>query len=398
MKQNKTLWSYMKLLVLSCSLLALIAAGWAQQPPMPVLGTASLGEPCRQCRQIDAMVSVEFLRSPMGSLTVGVVSGDKLVWTKSYGNAEAQMSLTANQDTVYRIGSITKMFTATMLEQLVEAGKIELTDPVEKYFPEVNSVQQRYKDAPPITLLQLATHTSGLSREPDHTATYVTGEPEAWKETLIAALPHVHYESKPGKRYSYSNIGYAVLGAALEQAAGRPYLEYLPQHVFMPLGMTHTSLVLTPDVQSHLAKGYQANAIGSPSSAESDLENRTGRGYKVPNGAIYTTVGDMAKFASFLMGKGPADVLAPSRLLHYQNQYVVPTGGPSVGGYGLGIMFIREGKYIAAGHGGAVSGFSAALYMNREAGVAVVVLSSAIGNGAVNVDELALRTLDALSK
>ena len=107
-------------------------------------------------------------RSPMGSLTVGVVSGDKLMWTKSYGNAESVISLTANQDTVYRIGSITKMFTATMLEQLVEAGKVGLKDPVEKYFPEVNRVQKRYKDAPPITLLQLATHTSGLSREPDH--------------------------------------------------------------------------------------------------------------------------------------------------------------------------------------------------------------------------------------
>ena len=140
--------------------------------------------------------------------------------------------------------------------------------------------------------------------------------------------------------------------------------------------------MLTQAVQSQLAKGYQTNLIGSPSSAESDRENRTGRGYKVPNGAIYTTVGDLAKFASFLMGKGPADVLAPSRLLHYQDQSVVPAGEPNFDGYGLGIMFIREGKYIAAGHGGAVSGFSAALYMNRAAGVAVVVLASAVGNGA----------------
>jgi CubicO group peptidase (beta-lactamase class C family) len=412
MKHNKKMLSCMKLLVLTCLLLAR-AAGWAEQALTPVPGSTSLGEPCSQCPQIDAMVSREFVQSPIGSLTVGVVSGDKLVWTKSYGKADPDLNLAANQDTVYRVGSITKMFTATMLEQLVEAGKVELTDPVEKYFPEVNRVQKRYKDAPPITLLQLATHTSGLSREPAHTATYVTGEPEAWKETLIAALPHVRYECKPGKRFSYSNVGYAVLGAALQQAAGSPYLEYLPQHIFFPLGMTHTSLVLTPEVQSHLAKGYQTNLIGSDSSAESDLENRTGRGYKVPNGAIYTTVGDMAKFASFLMGKGPADVLAPDRLLHYQDQYIVSTGAPvrlrmtvlgpglqqrTIDGYGLGMMFVRKGKYIAAGHGGSVNGFSAALYMNRAAGVAVVVLSSANGDGATNVQEFALRALDALSK
>jgi CubicO group peptidase (beta-lactamase class C family) len=360
------------------------------------------------------MAAGEFAESRMGSVTVGVVFGDKLSWTKSYGNADSESSLTASKDTVYRIGSITKMFTATMLEQLVEAGKVNLNDPVEKYFPEVNRVPKRYKDAPAITLLQLATHTSGLSREPDHTATYVTGKPEDWKETLMAALPHVHYESKPGTRFLYSNIGYAILGAALEQAAAQPYLEYLPRDIFIPLGMTHTSLVLTPEIQLHVAKGYQKKALlGTPTSAESDLENRAGRGYKVPNGAIYTTVGDMAEFASFLMGKGPSDVLAPSRLLLYQEQYVVSTGAPvhlkmtvlgpavqvrGIDGYGLGIMSIRRGKYTAEGHGGSVSGFSAGLYMNRSAGVAVIVLSNANGEGAVDVRELALGALDLLSK
>jgi CubicO group peptidase (beta-lactamase class C family) len=347
--------------------------------------------------QIDELAATQFFRSRMGSLTVGVVSGDKLVWTKSYGNAESPASLTANQDTEYRIGSITKMFTATILEQLVEAGKLQLSDPVEKYFPEVNTIPNRYKDASPVTLLQLATHTSGLSREPDHTDKYVKGEPEVWRQTLIAALPHMGYEFKPGEKYSYSNIGYAVLGAALEQAAGEPYLEYIPHHIFAPLGMTHTTLELTPDVQRHLAKGYEM-AMGLRSSFESDAENKKGRGYKVPNGAIYTTVGDMAKFASFLMGDGPASVLAPARLLHYQNDYVIPTGTTNSGGYGLGMMFLRLGKAIVKGHGGEVSGYSAALYLNRDAKVAVIVLSSAGGNGSVNVDALALRALDILSK
>jgi CubicO group peptidase (beta-lactamase class C family) len=121
----------------------------------------------------------------------------------------------------------------------------------------------------------------------------------------------------------------------------------------------------------------------------------------------------MAKFASFLLGKGPADVLAPSRLFLYQDQYVVSTGAPvhlkmtvlgpalqaqGINGYGLGIMSIRRGRYTAEGHGGSVSGFSSGLYMNRAAGLAVIVLSSANGDGAVDVRELALRGLDLLSK
>jgi CubicO group peptidase (beta-lactamase class C family) len=128
---------------------------WRTLPPL----TCFCGHSPNQDRSM--RWSGEFARSSMGSLTVGVVSGDKLVWTRSYGNAKSKMRLPANQDTVYLIGSITKMFTATMLEDLVETGKVELTDPVEKHFPEVNRVQKRYKDAPPITLLQLATHTSG---------------------------------------------------------------------------------------------------------------------------------------------------------------------------------------------------------------------------------------------
>jgi CubicO group peptidase (beta-lactamase class C family) len=131
----------------------------------------------------------------------------------------------ADTDTVYRIGSITKMFTAVMLEQLVEAKKVHLSDPVEKYFPEIKTVQDRFPDAPPITLIQLATHTSGLGREPDDTATYVTGSVANWEKTLIAALPHTHYILEPGTRYLYSNIGFAILGAALARATGEPYTE-----------------------------------------------------------------------------------------------------------------------------------------------------------------------------
>jgi CubicO group peptidase (beta-lactamase class C family) len=125
MKPNKTMLSFMKSLMLSCLLLAPGAAGRAQQTPMPRLATTSLGDQCRQCEQVDAMVAGEFAESRIGSLTVGVVSDDKLVWTKSYGNADSAMSLTANKDTIYRIGSITKMFTATIAGAASGSGKSE---------------------------------------------------------------------------------------------------------------------------------------------------------------------------------------------------------------------------------------------------------------------------------
>src|SRR5215813_11600740 len=107
--------------------------------------------------RIDSMSAAELAKDNVGSVTVGVVSGAKLVWSKSYGHADMEKKIPADQDTIYRIGSITKQFTGVMLLQLVEQGKVKLSDPVEKYFPEINKVQGRVPGAPAITLVGLAT-------------------------------------------------------------------------------------------------------------------------------------------------------------------------------------------------------------------------------------------------
>ncbi len=344
--------------------------------------------------EIDTLAAAEFGRRNVGSLTVGVVSGKELAWTKSYGDADMEKKTAAGADTVYRIGSITKMFTALMLEQLVEATKVRLSDPVEKYFPEIKLVRDRMPDAPPITLIQLATHTSGLDREPDDTETYVTGSVAMWEKTLGAALTHTRYALEPGTRYSYSNIGYAILGAALARAAGESYVEYLPKHIFQPLGMTHSALEITPAIAAHLAKGYQPTGPNSVDSETARREHETGRGYKVPNGAIYTTVGDLARFASFLMGQGPETVLKLGSLEQFQLNTIVPADLNLTRGYGIGFETHRADSYIAFGHGGSVAGYTADLLMNRKAGIAVIALSS----GAANPAAVSQKSLDLLSK
>lgn len=345
--------------------------------------------------EIDAVAAEELAKRPVGSVTAGIVSGKELVWAKSYGDADMEKKLAADTDTIYRIGSITKMFTAVMLEQLVEAKKVHLSDPVEKYFPEVKMVQDRFPDAPPITLIQLATHTSGLGREPDNTETYVTGAVKDWEKTLIAALPHTHYIFEPGTRFSYSNIGYAILGAALSRAAGEPYLDYIPKHIFQPLGMTHSALEYNSSVAAHLAKGYALmGPNGGVDSVIAQRENENGRGYKTPNGAIYTTVGDLAHFASFLMGQGPETALKVATLEMFQMQLIVPANLELTGGYGIGFQVERRPNYVEFGHGGAVAGYTASLLMNRKTGVGAIALS----NGAANPDAVAQRALDILSK
>jgi D-alanyl-D-alanine carboxypeptidase len=350
-----------------------------------------------QCELIEAIAAADFSKQKLGSVTIGVVYKNQLSCTKTYGAADMEKKLPADKDTVYRIGSITKMFTAVMLEQLVESGKVHLSDPVEKYFPEIKMVQGRFPDAPPITLIQLATHTSGLDREPGDTDTYLHGPVSDWEKTLIAALPHTRYAFEPGTRFSYSNIGFAILGAALSRAAGEPYVEYVPKHIFQPLGMAHTALELTPEMRAHLSKGYDVDDAGKPDPADALRDHETGRGYKVPNGAIYTTVGDMARFSSFLLGEGPDNVLKIATLDGNLTHLAVQANFQLTQGYTLGGMLLRRDSYTAFGHGGAVAGYQAALYMNRDASLAVIVLANTLG-GDIDTQSLSLKSLDMLSK
>jgi CubicO group peptidase (beta-lactamase class C family) len=361
--------------------------------PIPNTSTAASLQP--QLAQIDSAISAELARNPVGSVTAGVIAGKQLLWSKSYGSADMEKKIPADADTVYRIGSITKMFTALMLEQLVEAGKVHLSDPVEKYFPEINTVKGRLPNAPPITLIQLATHTSGLDREPSNVQEATAGPVADWEKTLIAALPKLHYQFEPGTRFFYSNIGYAILGAALSRAAGESYVDYVPKHIFQPLGMTHSALELNPQILRHLSKGYQPMGPGGKVDSETpQRENEKGRGYKVPNGAIYTTVGDLARFVSFLMGQGPENVLKTSSLDLFQMQMIVPADIALSSGYGIGFQVDRRNNYVAFGHGGSVAGYNSMLLINRQKGIGVIVFS----NGAANPTALAQQSLDILSK
>ena len=148
--------------------------------------------------RLDAMAAAELASDGIAGATVGVVVGGSLVWAKGYGLADIEAKTPATADTVYRIGSITKPFTALMLLQLVEAGRLQLSDPVEKHFPEISRIQGRAPGTPPVTLVQLATMTSGIAREPADLATFLKGPVSEGEPGMIAALGNTAYAHKPG--------------------------------------------------------------------------------------------------------------------------------------------------------------------------------------------------------
>jgi CubicO group peptidase (beta-lactamase class C family) len=349
--------------------------------------------------QIDALAAAEFEKEKLGSLTIGVVSGSQLAWSKSYGYADMEKKEPATTEFVYRVGSITMQFTALMLLQLEQEGKVHLSDPVEKYFPEVNKIPARFPGAPPLTLVQLATHTSGLASEPDDLSIYGKGPVSDWEKSLIAALPHTKYIAEPGTRVVYSNIGYAILGAALSRAANQPYVQYMQQRIFAPLGMTSTAFDASSQLAPRLSKGYVFE--GGKVDAKVPESEHQGRGYKVPNGGLYTTVPDLARFVAFEMGYGPTAVLKKESLENnFERLIVLADERPSylASGYGIGFRFRVHGDRLIWGFAGGTPGYEARADFDTTTHTGVIVLRN-IGGRTVHVSTTKLvgEALDILA-
>ena len=345
---------------------------------------ASISAPSDRFKKVDEIVGAEFAKEPLASISVGIVQGADLVWTKSYGQANIEEKQAATENHIYRIGSITKQFTAIAFLQLVQKGVIHLTDPVEKYFPEINTVQGKSSWSQPITLLQLATHTSGLDREPGNPEVYTAGAVKDWDKTLIAGLAHTKYLYEPGARQSYSNVGYSALGAALGRASGQSYIKYVTENILQPLGLKDTQFELDPSLTPRLAHGSETRD-GKADRTVPDRELVTGRGYKVPNGALFTTIADLGKFVSFELGHGPKTLV--DYAFYEDNQKRIYASDESLhGGYGLGFGLNRRGNIVLAGHGGSVAGYTAGAYFHKKSSLGIVFLRNSgrgLGNGAL---------------
>ena len=153
-----------------------------------------------------------------------MIIGDEIVWQRAHGLADVAAGLPADPDTIYRIGSISKSVTALLLARLVDDDVIGLDDLVCDKFERFLDVDLDVDYAESVTFRQLASHTAGLIREPRLQGA-ASGPIEQWGEKILASLPTTSFASKPGERYSYSNIGYGILGFALSRAAEEPFEE-----------------------------------------------------------------------------------------------------------------------------------------------------------------------------
>ncbi len=310
-------------------------------------------------------------------IVVGVIgpSGRRIV---TYGKSGQADGGPLDGDTEFEIGSITKVFTALILADMVRDGEVKLDDPVAKYLPPDVHVPTRGGKA--ITLVDLATHTSGLPRLPLNLAPKDPANPYAdyTVDQLYQFLSGYQLTRGPGATWEYSNLGYGLLGHVLARRAGTDYLTLVKQRVLNPLGMPSTTIALTPAEAGRMAIGHDSSLRPVENW---DLPTLAGAG------ALRSTANDLLGFVAANLGYA-ATPLAPDMafLLSVQR----PSGTPGLSqALGWDVLPTPAGEIVQ--HGGGTGGFHTLIAFNRRTGVGVVVLTNA--ETVMGADDIGLHIL-----
>lgn len=315
-----------------------------------------------------------------GSISAAVTKGNKVIWANAFGYADKDRNILADTGSNYRIGSITKTFTATLLMLLVEDKKISLDDDVKKYVPEIAQLKG-YSDKYKITFKQLASHTSGIKRQPDPNS-YYFGDPTQWERLLLRAIPITSFASKPGKEFLYSDIGYAILGLALERASGESYISMLQRRIIEPLQM-HDTYLLVPDTKiTKLAVGMEN--VSGVVYIDIPFKQQSGMGYGLPAGSLYSTPSDLAKFVTSFIVK-PQILSKPSIRKMEDISNVSDT-------YGLALMMHSGIGQNLIEHDGFVPGYTAQFVVDLDSKYSVIIMRN-YNQGSTDLNEAAKKLL-----
>ncbi|MEZ4731025.1 MAG: serine hydrolase domain-containing protein [Caldilineaceae bacterium] len=255
--------------------------------------------------RIDQLLHDLSLQEELPSISAGIVFQQTVLWSQSYGYANLAEKRVADLQTIYGIGSITKVFTAIMLLQLRDAGQLQLDDPVARYLPEL----LRLPIEIPLTFRQLASHTAGLPTMPPlPELTQVMQEFPPTIETLrqitfptnqrlLELLPTVELRCLPGAQVEYSNLGIALLAQALERIADQTYVDYIAERILQPLHMLHSGFTQDELPAAHLATSYLP--LDSPPVAAPPAMKAL-KGFTAAGG-LNASTRDMIHFLNFLM-------------------------------------------------------------------------------------------------
>lgn len=309
-----------------------------------------------QLAVVDAKLSKWYPADQPGGVVLLMKDG-QVVFGKGYGLANVKLNAPIKPEMTFRIGSVTKQFTAAAVMKLVEEGKVDVNLPVSRY---LKDLPDRWKA---ITVEQLLTHTAGL---PNYTEVEALWEkpdkrfkPAKMLEEYVGGLP---LEFEPGTKYAYSNTGYVLLGMLIETISGQSYPEFLQRRLLDPLGLSHTRYDSDTDPDPGLPVGYRRGTSVAPPWSVTQ---------KYSAGGLVSTASDLARWTQALHdGK----VLKPESLATMLTPVRLKDGREESYGYGLGFRSSHGHRLV--GHGGEVNGFQCRVEADPAARAVAVILSN----------------------
>jgi CubicO group peptidase (beta-lactamase class C family) len=337
---------------------------------------------------LDVWLEEQIASGVAPGFSIAIVHDQEVVWSDGYGFADLESRRPATPETLYRLGSVTKLLTATAILQLRDAGKLALDDPVSRHLPEF-TVRNPFPGTPAVTLRHLLTQTSGLPR--DAPFAYWTTHVFPSREQLLASLDDLELTRPPGETYKYSNLGMGLLGLVIERVSGLSYAEYLRGQIFMPLGMSDSTAAPTDEHHRRRATSYYRKA--------SDGSRRTFDYYDMEGltaaGNVVSSVEDLAEFAKLQFRDGAAggkQILAGATVREMQRaQFVQPS---FESGRGLGFAVSRSDGVTFVAHGGWIGGNRTHFLLVPSQKIAVMVAANA---DDADPSRLARRAYDTLA-
>jgi len=312
--------------------------------------------------KVDSLAQATLAQGSVAAMSIGVQRGGEPLLMRGYGLADIENDVPATAETVYRIGSITKQFTAASVMQLVEAGEMGLDDLMTEYLPDYP--MQGHE----VTIRHLLTHTSGIQSYTGMQSWRPQVTLDLTDEELVAIFSAEPFNFAPGERYLYNNSGFYLLGMIVGEASGESYRDYVNGHLFEPLGLTGSSYCDERPIIRGRAEGYEF--VGGELLNDEPLSmNQPGAA-----GALCSTVPDLLSWTVALRS---GDVVSEASYERMTAPATLDDGSSTGYGFGLGMGSLVGQPSVS--HGGGINGFSTMLAHYPDADLDVVVLSNTPG-------------------
>ncbi len=306
------------------------------------------------------------------SFGVSLLDGEEIVYQSAVGMSNLEENIVTNNQTVFKAGSISKLFTAIEIMRLYEEGLVDLDAPIETYLPDF-SINTRFNDSDPITIRNILAHRSGLPRNGNIPLWTWDNETHILRD-LVASLEESHVAFPANYRYKYSNIGYNILGRIIEVVRGDWFAFYMRDSLLLPIGM-NSSGFLAQDIigQSRIAVGYYKDGKNNIPINQYDL-------ITLASGNLYTTLEDMNAFARFIFNKGNVNghqIINETTLsLMFQDQYSTFSDPQQIGaGFFLDNFMLPENEQMVF-HAGTNQGTASIIALIPEQKLGVILYSN----------------------